>query len=60
MTESGEVKMAIFGVLFLIALFMYLVTCGAASLGDRAADDREQAEYLQNLRSARQSDTGGG
>lgn len=52
--------MAICGVLFLIALFMYLVICGAASLGNRDADDREQAEYLQNLRSSRQSDTGAG
>lgn len=49
--------MVIFGSLFLIAAFMYLLACGAASLGDRAADDREQAEYLCNLRSARQSDT---
>ncbi len=52
--------MAIFGFLFLIGMFMYLLACGAASLSDRAADDREQAEYLQNLRSARQSDTGAG
>lgn len=52
--------MAIVGALFLIALFMYLIVCGAASLGDREADDREQAEYLQNLRAARQSDTGVG
>ncbi len=52
--------MAIVGTLLLIALFMYLLACGAASLGDRAADDREQAEYLQNLHSSRQSDTGAG
>ncbi len=52
--------MVFFGILFLIAAFMYLLACGAASLGDRAADDREQAEYLQNLRSAGQSDTGAG
>ncbi len=52
--------MAVAGVLLVIAVFMYLVVCGAASLGDRAADDWEQAEYLQNLRSARQSDTGAG
>ncbi len=57
----GEDKgMVIVGILFLIAMFMYLLACGAASLGDRAADDREQAEYLQNLCSAHQSDTGVG
>ncbi len=52
--------MAIAGILILIAMFMYLLVCGAASLGDRAADDQEQAEYLRNLRSAHQSDTGAG
>jgi len=52
--------MTVVGILFLIAVFMYLLACGAASLGDRAADDREQAEYLQNLRSAHRSDTGAG
>lgn len=52
--------MAIVGILFLIAMFMYLLACGAASLGDRDSDDREQAEYLQNLGSVRQSDTGVG
>ncbi len=52
--------MTIVGILILIAMFMYLLVCGAASLGDRAADDREQAEYLQNLRMTRQSDTGAG
>ncbi len=50
--------MTIARILILIAMFMYLLVCGAASLGDRAADDREQAEYLRNLRSAHQSDTG--
>lgn len=53
-------RMVIFGILFLIAMFMYLLACGAASLGNRAADDQEQAEYLKNLHSARQSDTGAG
>lgn len=50
--------MVIFGIMLLIAVFMYLLVCGAASLGDRSADDQEQAEYLKNLCSARKSDTG--